>query len=389
MRSLISGLAGLGAVVHVFTHRSFAPHVERAGGVFFDLFSKYPLESADDESLPVPCRFVTFAGTYAEPIRRDVEKTRPRLVIHDGFAVIGRVVADLMGIPRVNVCAGHSVIPERFLAILEGDPRVRISPRCLHAVDALRNSYGMNDATPFSYVDALSPHLNLYCEPPEFLDEGERRYFEPVAFYGSLPSHESERHHGSGEPSWPDTGSRRNLRVYVSFGTVVWRYYAEDALRALACLAEAFAHMRGASAIMSLGGTRISGETLSGLSRPGVSVVTYLDQWRVLQEADAFVTHHGMNSTHEAIFHRVPMISYPFFWDQPGLAAKCREFGLAIPLADSPRGPFGGEDVHAVLKKLVKQKESMRMSLSRAREWERAVIADRPAVIRRMMELTA
>ena len=56
-----------------------------------------------------------------------------------------------------------------------------------------------------------------------------------------------------------------------------------------------------------------------------------MDQWAVLGETDLFVTHHGLNSTHEAIFNRVPMLSYPFFWDQPGLAAKCQAFGIARP----------------------------------------------------------
>ena len=38
--------------------------------------------------------------------------------------------------------------------------------------------------------------------------------------------------------------------------------------------------------------------------------------------ADAFVTHSGMNSTHEALFHKMSMVSYPIFADQPGLAAR-------------------------------------------------------------------
>ena len=91
MRSLISGLADCGVDVHVLTHRKFMTHVEEAGGIFFDLFSRYPLELADDESFPVPSRFVTYAAAYAEQVRRDVERTGASLVIHDSFAVIGRV----------------------------------------------------------------------------------------------------------------------------------------------------------------------------------------------------------------------------------------------------------------------------------------------------------
>ena len=88
LRPLISGLSGAGIAAHVFTHAMFRPQVERAGGVFYDLFSRYPLERADDESIPVPSRYVTFAAKYAEEIRRDVEKMGASLVIHDTFAAV-------------------------------------------------------------------------------------------------------------------------------------------------------------------------------------------------------------------------------------------------------------------------------------------------------------
>ena len=35
-------------------------------------------------------------------------------------------------------------------------------------------------------MEALSPFLNLYPEPEEFLDEADRAALEPLAFFGSL-----------------------------------------------------------------------------------------------------------------------------------------------------------------------------------------------------------
>lgn len=387
LRPLISGLASGGIKVHVFTHRLFGSQVERAGGVFFDLFSKYPLEQADNASLPVPCRFVTFAGRYAAPIRRDVEKVRPSLVVHDSFAVIGRVVAALLNLPRVNICAGHNVTPERFLPVLREDPRVKLSPACLNAAVVLRETYGLADASPFSYVASPSPHLNIYSEPPEFLDREEQWAFEPIAFYGSLPSLEENRSVNRGARIRFGRGCARKLKVCASFGTIVWRYYAAEACRALTTLAATFAEIDNLHAVISLGGAKIDGKTLDRLIYPNVAVVDYFDQWRLLQESDVFVTHQGMNSTHEAIFHRVPMISYPFFWDQPGLAEKCRTFGLAIPITEVLRGDFGNDCVRAALKKMADERESMRAALDRAHEWEQAVIANRPIVHRQIADL--
>jgi len=384
---LISGLVCSGMEAHVFTHRKFGPQVERAGGIFFDLFSKYPLERADDESLPIPCRFVTFAGRYADEIGRDVKKTGPSLLIHDTFAVIGRVIATLLGIPRVNVCSGHNVAPARYLAALRQDPRVRISLQCLRAVEVLRESYGLTDASPFSYVSSLSPHLNIYCEPPEFLEEEKRPPFEPIAFYGSLPSLVEEKCDKRKGRAHFGPGGARKFKVFVSFGTIVWRYYAADAFRALATLAAAFAAIDNVRAVISLGGAKIGSKASAALTRSNVTVESRVDQWKILQEADAFLTHHGMNSTHEAIFHRIPMVSYPFFWDQPELAEICQKLGMAIPLTESPRGEFGKDEVRVVLTRLADERESMRAALSRARKWEQAVIANRPAVHQRIIDL--
>ena len=387
LKSLISGMNRRGIKAHVFTHRNFEPQVVRSGGIFFDLFSKYPLEQADNTSYPVPCRFVSYAATYANQICHDVERIQPSLVIHDTFAVIGRLVATLLGIPRVNVCAGHNMNPARFLELLQKDPRVKLSPKCLHAVKELRESYSMADASPFSYVSSISPHLNIYCEPPEFLEEWERKAFEPIAFYGSIPfpdemqsNHQENRiYFGADSGDW--------LKIYVSFGTVIWRSFTNPALRALTTLAGTFNHMESVQAIISLGMAKISNETLAALVGPNVSVQTYVDQWRMLQEVDVFFTHQGMNSTHEAIFHRVPMVSYPFFSDQPALAEKCQQFGLAIPLTDSLQGTFSDDDVWGALAKLAKEREQIQLALSRAREWEEAVIENRPAVLQRIVDL--
>jgi MGT family glycosyltransferase len=387
LRPLISGLSGAGITAHVFTHARFKSQVECAGGVFFDLFSRYPLERADDESLPVPSRYVTYAAKFAEEIRRDVEKTGASLMIHDTFAVVGRVVASLLDIPRVNVCVGHNLAPAPTLAMLSNDPRVRTSRACLDAVKVLRESFGMMDATPFSYASSISPSLNIYCEPPEFLEQDERAPFEPLAFYGSLQADEGRPDPGRRGGPWLRAGGSRGTKVYVSFGTVIWRYYAADAVRALSTISAAVAGAPGLEAIISLGGAAVDQGTVAGWARSNVAIESYVDQWEVLREAGVFITHHGMNSTHEAVFHGVPMIAYPFFMDQPAMADRCRKFGLTVPLADSPREEFSEDRVRAALTRLTENRGSMSAALAMARDWELAVMDGRPAVHQRILDL--
>jgi UDP:flavonoid glycosyltransferase YjiC (YdhE family) len=277
--------------------------------------------------------------------------------------------------------------PARFVPQLEADPRVSISADCERAVETLRERYGIDDASPFSYVSGLSPYLNVYCEPEAFLTESERRAFHPIAFFGSLPSLEAiEAKRRDERPGWFGSDAEA-LRVYVSFGTVVWRYWAALALDALGAISDSLARITGVRAVLVHKGTPPGADTSRRLCKPNVAVSGEVDQWEVLQEADLFVTHHGLNSTHEAIFNRVPMISYPFFSDQPALAERCRRFGLAIPLTDRPRGRVTEDDVSAALTEFSKRRTSMSASLTEARDWELQTIARRDSILRWIADL--
>ncbi len=392
LRSLVAGVARAGLAAHVFTHADFREAVERAGGVFHDLFAAYPLARADDASFPIPCRYVAFAGHYADAICSEVRRLGVGLVIHDSFAVIGRVVAEQLQIPRVNVIAGHHVVPSAFVRMLERDPMVQISSSCRQAVDVLRSTYAMTDASPFCYVASGRPDLNICCEPQEFQGEPPHTEEHALEFFGSLPD---ELGDDADEPptvafpgarTWPQ--ARRQLNVYVSFGTVVWRRYADLATRAVRAIAGAARLRQDISFVVSLGGASLHNTSPEALATDNLRVHDFVNQWDVLRETDVFITHHGMNSTHEAVFHGVPMLSYPFFWDQPAMATTCARLGLSRALTAAPRTELEPSEILAVLDDLAARREGIMAALHRARQWELDVIARRPAVIARIVALT-
>ncbi len=389
--ALVAALARAGCTTHVFTDARFGAAVQRAGGRFHDLFARHPIAGADDASFPIACRYVSFAGHYADAVVQEVARLGVRLVIHDSFAVIGRVVAAALRVPRVNVHAGHGLSAAALVPALSRDPRVHVAPSCHAAVTALRDRHGIADASPFAYAASAPAALTVCCEPEPFVDAATRAALEPVAFFGSLRDPEAAGPAVAADPPvpWPvPAAPGRRLRLYASFGTVVWRWYPELAVQALRTIAGTAA-AAGARVVVSLGGTPLPAALRATLDLPGVHVADFVDQWRVLQEADAFVTHCGLNSTHESIWHGVPMLAYPFFWDQPAMADLCVRRGFALPLAATLRQPLVAADIEAALARLATNAASLRAALAIARQWEEEVIRRRPDVIRRILALAS
>jgi UDP:flavonoid glycosyltransferase YjiC (YdhE family) len=378
LRSVIAGLARRGCEVHVFTAGRFAAQVEAAGGRCVDLFARYPPEAADDESIPVPSRYVTFAGHYADQIVAEVAALKPALVLYDTFAVIGRVVGAALGVPYISLLINHNLAPERYLPGLFAEREIRTSERCLRAVEVLRDRYGITDASPFLYVTSLSPFLTVLFEPPQWLSEADRRAFEPFAFFGSVAPDLPR-----GPSGFSGSGG---LKVHVSLGTVTWWYWTELATAALEAIARGVPD--GADLVMSLSGGPAPAERIEALRRAGMRVDHYADTWSALAEADVFVTAHGANSTHEAVYSRVPMLGYPFHGDQPELAVLSEELGVAVRLVEEPQLPLTPEAVAAGIARINDERPAFEAALERARGWELDVIARRGEVIERMLALT-
>ncbi|EJL30293.1 macrolide family glycosyltransferase [Brevibacillus sp. BC25] len=73
-------------------------------------------------------------------------------------------------------------------------------------------------------------------------------------------------------------------------------------------------------------------ESLGDYIPPNFIVEPYVPQLEVLQQADAFITHAGMNSTSEALYFHVPLVMIPLSSDQPIVAKRVEELGAGIML---------------------------------------------------------
>jgi UDP:flavonoid glycosyltransferase YjiC (YdhE family) len=83
----------------------------------------------------------------------------------------------------------------------------------------------------------------------------------------------------------------------------------------------------------------------------------------------------------------VPMLSYPFFWDQPDLAAMCQDRGLAVPISRSIRGRVTESLVSSAIEASSREPQTRRTRFQRARNEELEVVAGRGEVFDRVLAL--
>lgn len=115
--------------------------------------------------------------------------------------------------------------------------------------------------------------------------------------------------------------------IYISMGTVI--NLKEDFFAK--CI-EAFKNT-DFHVIMSVGNL-VDIEKLGDI--PDNFVVQHsVNQMEVLQQADAFLTHCGMNSVNEALYYKVPLVLFPQTPEQGGVAYRVRELGAGIYLEDT------------------------------------------------------
>ncbi|MBU7320520.1 macrolide family glycosyltransferase [Paenibacillus oleatilyticus] len=135
-------------------------------------------------------------------------------------------------------------------------------------------------------------------------------------------------------PSFPpeQLRSQYDQVVYISMGSIL----TKDMEFYKLCF-EAFRDVQ-AQFVLSCG-KDTNMDSLSDRIPSNFIVEPYVPQLEVLQQADAFITHAGMNSTSEGLYYDVPLVMIPLSSDQPIVAKRVEELGAGIILDRSQLTP--------------------------------------------------
>ena len=250
-----------------------------------------------------------------EPVCREMERLRPDCIVADSMAVWGKAVAKKLGIPYV--CSTTTFAFNRESA--------KIMPHSLKETLSMITSMGKVNAQvkrlkqrgyPVkSILDLIGSdetvHTVVYTSP--LFQPCAETFPEHFAFVGP-----------SIRPARSEVEKTGEKLVYISMGTV-----NNDMLPLYQACIEAVEGTHW-QVILSVG-DQVDAGKLQKLSE-NVFVHSTVDQIAVLEKADAFLTHCGMNSASEGLYFGVPLVMLPQTSEQGGVAARVEQLGAGLRL---------------------------------------------------------
>ena len=323
---VVRELVSRGHQVWYYSYNIMQEKIESAGAIFVscdDYDMEQKLSPKDAVRVGKDLAFSTkilVDTTLAldDKVCADMEQLKPDCIVADSMAVWGKAVAIKLGIPFVSSTTTfafnqHSAkIMKQSLGELF--KMVFSMPKITKQIKRLQSKgYPVKNILDIIQNDD-NTHTIVYTSP-EFQPCSET-FSDKYAFVGS-----------SLRPASDKIEKKRDKLIYISMGTVnndMMSLYN----RCLTALSDTDYQV-----IMSVGNL-VSIEEFGELPE-NISVFSHVDQIAVLQQADVFVSHCGMNSVSESLFFGVPLVMQPQTSEQSGVAERVYQLGAGIKLNQS------------------------------------------------------
>lgn len=243
-------------------------------------------------------------------------------ILQDSMFGCGHLLAQILERPAINSCTSFAMQQKSFESQHDhlsrhfpAEVNERAQQEFQQLVRYVEAKYDVQVGSAYEVFCNPAP-LTLVYTSQRFQPDGDS-FDETYKFVG--PS-VMPRSHSPFDFSAVDTD---NL-IYISLGTVF-----NQALDFYKLCFAAFAETKY-TVILSVG-TQTQIADLGDIPANFI-VRNYVPQLEVLQRANLFITHGGMNSTNEGLFYGVPLIVLPQSADQPLVARRVAELGAGLHL---------------------------------------------------------
>jgi len=320
---LVAELVDRGHQVFYYLTQTYRPQVEATGATFLETpgISRDYFDEVSKQFNPLRLATQLLQTSYEllPFLSGQLRELAPALVIYDSMCPWGRMVAGLIGVPAIASMALLELPPSYLRKSGQIGAILKLLPRMLpwvrpyrSAVNRLQAEYALK-IPRFPGAINWPGDLNISYTSAQIhpqADELGERYL----FIGP-PMQDT-----SAEVDFPfEALDPARPMIYVSLGTV----FNDNPSFFRLCI-DAFAES-DYQVVMSLG-NRLSPEALGSLPANFI-VRPYVPQLSVLQQADLFISHGGVNSVHQALYCGVPLLFFPQQVEQALVAARIAELG--------------------------------------------------------------
>ncbi|SCA99797.1 Glycosyltransferase, MGT family [Bacillus mycoides] len=244
-------------------------------------------------------------------------------IIHDSMFGCGRLIAQILNLPAINSCTSFAQDEKSFKQML--DHLSKNIP--LKVQDRIHNDFeNLTNGITEKYGVDIDPPYEVFCNPASLTIVYTIKEFQPFGdtfnetfkFVGPSISTQVKNE------GFDYTSIEEKSLIYISLGTVF-----NEALDFYKLCMKAFKNSKH-TIVMSIGNkTEIS--DLGNIPKNFI-VKNYVPQTELLKYTKLFITHGGMNSTHEGIYNGVPLVVIPQSADQPLIAKQVESLGAGVKL---------------------------------------------------------
>ncbi len=336
---VVRELTRRGHEVLYYAYEPFREKIEAAGAQFigcdvFDAELRLTREEAarlgSDLALSTKV-LVDTTLSLDDMVCREMQRLRPEAIVADSMAVWGKAVAKKLGIPFISSTTTfafnrHSakIMKQSFregLSLLLAMPKIQKDVKRLQA-----RGYPVKSVLDLIQNDDFTDTI-VYTSPEFQPCSG--TFSEKYAFVGPIV-----------RPAGQTFEKRREKLVYISMGTV------NNAMLPLYQTCIQALGDTGYQVILSVGGE--VPPSAFGTLPEHVEVFSFVDQIAVLEKADVFVTHCGMNSVSEALYYGIPLAMLPQTKEQQGVARRVQQLGAGVLLEST-----SAEEIHSAVDTLL------------------------------------
>lgn len=329
---VVKELVSRGHQVWYYSYEMFREKIEATGATFvgcdaFDMEKK--LSPKDGARIGKDLAFSTkilVDTTLAldDKVCGDMKVLQPDCIVADSMAVWGKAVAMKLGIPFVSSTTTFAFNRHSAKIMKKDGGGLMKTVLTMGKANKEVKRLQAKEYPVKNVLDLISNDANTYTivyTSPEFQPCAET-FSDKFAFVGP-----------SIRPAVTEIEKTRERLVYISMGTVnndMMPFY-QQCIEAL--------KDTGYQVVLSVGNLvsvetliRQIGEGTGGSLPSSIEIHPQVDQIAVLQKADAFISHCGMNSASESLYFGVPLVMVPQTAEQAGVCERVLQLGAGIQL---------------------------------------------------------